>query len=310
MGFTAFQEKNPRSGRGGAGWAQWTGPRRRTFEKWAAARGLDPKDDATSYAFMTSPSGEGREFGKALDAAARRQGLSGKVVAFEESYERAGVKAFGSRTRYAEAALTAKPVAPPTMDVAAAAKAPTTPPPIQVAAAVKAQPAPREIVTPKAPPQPREIVTAVKAPPQPIVTVKAPAQPREIVTREIVTPKAPPQPREIVTAKAQPAPREISAVGFADARGGTGPAQAHRMELGRGQVDVRIKLDQAGQATTSVQQHAGGAFALNTGADMTGRRTFVPGSAMHTEPIREPWQSHRHSPDHNAPTEPIRKGAR
>jgi hypothetical protein len=115
-GFTAYQEGNPRSGRGGAGWAQWTGPRRRQFEAWAAKRGLDPRDPATSYGYLTSPSGEGREFRKALDAAHRRQGLGNKVQAFEQSYERAGVKAYGSRTQYAEAALDARP----TEDVASA----------------------------------------------------------------------------------------------------------------------------------------------------------------------------------------------
>jgi len=37
-GFTAFQERHPRSGRGGWGWAQWTGPRRRAFEAYCAPR--------------------------------------------------------------------------------------------------------------------------------------------------------------------------------------------------------------------------------------------------------------------------------
>lgn len=215
MGFTAYQEGRPRSGRGGAGWAQWTGPRRRAFEAWAAKRGLDPRNDASSYAFLTSMSGEGRQFRHALDETHRASGFRGKVVAFEQDYEGAGVKGYGSRENYGRLAFNA------------------------------------------------------------------------------------------------PEPREISAVGFADARGGhaTGAAQAHKMELGRGQVDVNIKLDHTGAATTSVRQHAGGAFALNTGTDMTGRRSFVPGNEMHAEPLREPWQGPKHAPGQNAPTMPIRKSA-
>lgn len=49
--FTAFQEIGPRSGRGGAGWAQWTAARRRNFEKWATSNGLDPEADEASYGF-------------------------------------------------------------------------------------------------------------------------------------------------------------------------------------------------------------------------------------------------------------------
>lgn len=49
--FTAFQEISPRSGRGGVSWAQWTGARRRNFEKWCAASGLDQTSDEAGYGF-------------------------------------------------------------------------------------------------------------------------------------------------------------------------------------------------------------------------------------------------------------------
>lgn len=39
-GLLAVQEKNPTSGKGGYGVAQWTGDRRVAFEKWAKAKGL------------------------------------------------------------------------------------------------------------------------------------------------------------------------------------------------------------------------------------------------------------------------------
>ncbi|WP_187275091.1 phage tail tip lysozyme, partial [Methylobacterium sp. WL120] len=103
-GFTAYQEANPRGGgRGGAGWAQWTGPRRRQFEAWAAAKGLDPKSDAASYGFLkhelnTTESG-------ALAAVRKQSSVQGATVAFENGFERAGVKNWGSRMKYANQAF-------------------------------------------------------------------------------------------------------------------------------------------------------------------------------------------------------------
>lgn len=38
--------------RGGYGWAQWTGPRRRAFEAFAQERGLDPASDEANYGFL------------------------------------------------------------------------------------------------------------------------------------------------------------------------------------------------------------------------------------------------------------------
>ncbi|MGO4287980.1 phage tail tip lysozyme, partial [Bosea sp. TAB14] len=51
-GLNELQERNPTSGRGGYGWAQWTGPRRRAFEAWAAEKGLDPASDEANYGFL------------------------------------------------------------------------------------------------------------------------------------------------------------------------------------------------------------------------------------------------------------------
>jgi TP901 family phage tail tape measure protein len=102
-GFRHMQELNPRGGRGGFGWAQWTGPRRRAFENWAAANGLDPKSDQANYGFlkhelMTSERG-------ALAAVRRQSTVQGATLAFERSYERAGVKNDASRLAYANRAL-------------------------------------------------------------------------------------------------------------------------------------------------------------------------------------------------------------
>jgi hypothetical protein len=51
-GFTTLQERGQTAGRGGYGWAQWTGSRRREFEGWAAANHLDPASSEANYGFL------------------------------------------------------------------------------------------------------------------------------------------------------------------------------------------------------------------------------------------------------------------
>lgn len=52
VGFTVMQEKGQISPRGGWGWAQWTGPRRRAFESWANSQQLDRASDEANYGFL------------------------------------------------------------------------------------------------------------------------------------------------------------------------------------------------------------------------------------------------------------------
>ena len=53
-GFTALQEKNPvvKGSRGGYGWMQWTGPRRKKYESWTKSKGLNASDDETNYLYL------------------------------------------------------------------------------------------------------------------------------------------------------------------------------------------------------------------------------------------------------------------
>lgn len=54
-GFKTMQEINPQGGpnaRGGYGYAQWTGPRRKQFEKYAADNNLDINSYAANYGFL------------------------------------------------------------------------------------------------------------------------------------------------------------------------------------------------------------------------------------------------------------------
>jgi hypothetical protein len=104
-GFTAFQEINPTSGRGGWGWAQWTGPRRVAFEEYVKRNNLDPKSDKANYAHLFNELKGPEKAAVAKTKAA--DGLYNKVVAFEKAFERAGVKAYNSRMQWAERAMDA-----------------------------------------------------------------------------------------------------------------------------------------------------------------------------------------------------------
>lgn len=53
-GYNTLDEIDPvvEGSRGGFGWMQWTGPRRRAYEAWCSALGLDKSADETNYRYM------------------------------------------------------------------------------------------------------------------------------------------------------------------------------------------------------------------------------------------------------------------
>jgi len=110
LGFTKLQEISPtvKGSKGGYGWAQWTGPRRRAFEAWCKKHGKDPAADATNYAylFLELKGLEGTESG-AVGKVAAAVGLEAKVIAFERAYLRSGVKHDDSRLKWARIAADA-----------------------------------------------------------------------------------------------------------------------------------------------------------------------------------------------------------
>jgi hypothetical protein len=106
-GFRFLQEKKPLvpGSAGGYGWAQWTGPRRRSYEAYCKRTGLDPAGDKANYGFLfVELSGSEKSAIVAVKAA---KGLRAKVIAFESHFERAGVKHYDSRLVWAQRALDA-----------------------------------------------------------------------------------------------------------------------------------------------------------------------------------------------------------
>jgi hypothetical protein len=146
-GFRSLQEKKPLvpGSKGGYGWAQWTGPRRRLFEAYVVRNKLDATSDKANYGFLfVELKGSERS---AIPAVKAAKGLRAKVVAFEANFERAGIKHYDSRLVWAERALAAyrsartppKPANTPPI----AQKRPVEP--VQAPPAVQVPPKPRSL---------------------------------------------------------------------------------------------------------------------------------------------------------------------
>ncbi len=106
-GFRHMQELKPvvPGSRGGAGWAMWTGPRRKKFEQWAKNKGLSTRSDAANYGFLkheleTSESG-------VLEALRKTNNPRDAALVVEKKFERSGVKNYKSRYDYADKSLSA-----------------------------------------------------------------------------------------------------------------------------------------------------------------------------------------------------------
>lgn len=107
LGFTKLQEIKPvvKGSRGGYGWFQWTGPRRRAYESYCKRNSLDPASDSANYKFLwVELNGDESNAIPALRAAVS---LDDKVIAFEKAFLRAGVKHYPERQRWAKIALEA-----------------------------------------------------------------------------------------------------------------------------------------------------------------------------------------------------------
>lgn len=102
-GFNTLQEINPLvpGSRGGYGYAQWTGPRRREFESWTSARGLDPTSYAANYGFLRYELDNTSE-GRVVDRLRRTNTVEDATVTFQDTFLRPGIPHTASRVRRAQ----------------------------------------------------------------------------------------------------------------------------------------------------------------------------------------------------------------
>jgi len=107
-GFRLMQEQTPiHGGRGGYGWAQWTGKRRDQFEAWAQENGLAVDSDDANYGFLRHEL-QGSE-AASIAALKNCTSLEEAVRVFEQHFERADThhKGYASRDEYARIARDA-----------------------------------------------------------------------------------------------------------------------------------------------------------------------------------------------------------
>lgn len=99
-GFRQMQEQGHRSGRGGLGIAQWTGPRRREFERLASQRGLSTSSYEGNYAMLRHDL-DGK-YKNSVAAIRRTRDLQGSTRSFMNTFERPGVPHFDRRMAAAQ----------------------------------------------------------------------------------------------------------------------------------------------------------------------------------------------------------------
>lgn len=107
-GLRAVQEARPIRGRGGFGWAQWTGPRRVAFERWCGECGLEQTSYAANYGYLKAelsgaiPSFDYRH---TISQVKKTTTVKAATETFEAHYEKAGVKRISARLACANRAL-------------------------------------------------------------------------------------------------------------------------------------------------------------------------------------------------------------
>ena len=104
-GLTIWHEVGQPDNKGGVGWFQWTGSRRRDYEAYCERNNFNPHTDESNYKFLYTEL-KGSE-SAAINKTKAAVGLEAKVKAFEMAFERAGVKAYDSRLTWAQRALDA-----------------------------------------------------------------------------------------------------------------------------------------------------------------------------------------------------------
>lgn len=105
-GFGTMQEVNPTvpGSRGGYGYAQWTGPRRKQFETWAGQNNLDPNSYEANYGFLKNELANSPEGAVLGDLRAAPDAMTAGRM-FTDKFLRPGTPNYGSRDAWTQKAL-------------------------------------------------------------------------------------------------------------------------------------------------------------------------------------------------------------
>ncbi|MGB6105635.1 MAG: phage tail tip lysozyme [Pusillimonas sp.] len=105
-GLQAINERKPvvPGSRGGYGWSQWTGPRRRQFEDWAGQNSMDVATPEANYGFLVHELTNTPE-SRVLDQIRQAQDAQSAGRIFTDRFLRPGVPAYDKRASWTEQAL-------------------------------------------------------------------------------------------------------------------------------------------------------------------------------------------------------------
>lgn len=111
-GFKTLQEINPtvEGSRGGWGYAQWTGPRRKAFEAFAEENGFDPKSYEANYGFLKHEL-QNTDEGKVLKTLGRARDYRMATQMFTNGFLRPGIPNMEGRYAWADRVGAIDPIA-------------------------------------------------------------------------------------------------------------------------------------------------------------------------------------------------------
>lgn len=106
-GFNSLQEISPLvpGSRGGYGYAQWTGPRRRAFEEYVEQTGLDPSSYEANYGFLRHELANDPYERRQFDTVRNAQTAEEAARLISQNYLRPGIPHMDSRINYANQVL-------------------------------------------------------------------------------------------------------------------------------------------------------------------------------------------------------------
>ncbi|WP_157098553.1 phage tail tip lysozyme [Novosphingobium rosa] len=101
--FTAYHERGQAENKGGYGWAQWTGPRRKTFFAWADAHHLQRDSEAASLGYLEHELNT--SYRRSITTLKKQSDLNKATHAFMISFEGPGIPNEADRQNHARIAL-------------------------------------------------------------------------------------------------------------------------------------------------------------------------------------------------------------
>lgn len=127
-GLKILQETHPIAGRGGRGWAMWTGPRRRAFEAWCNLfSALDPDSDEANFGYLLIELHG--DYKHTIDTLRSANTLGAAVFSVGQTYETPAGTTWGhlpgydDRLSYARRALGGTPTGTPVNPISLAVRA-------------------------------------------------------------------------------------------------------------------------------------------------------------------------------------------